>query len=298
MQVYIEIVRHELNVALRTKRMLLVSLVYVAAAILGAFAYSMALREIEKVAVEAMAENGLDPFQAQAALILTSQEAYTRMTEFLSGVAVADLSAAMQESAAVPVYFWASLTFLPFLVAITSFDVLQNDLQHRTLCFSTLRASRRTILLAKFTAHLAILSVVSALAATAFVAMTVSLVSSVSLGDTVIGMVRVWTLLIPFGAAYLALATMASTLTKRAALALAIAVAGALVLRVFFWLGFIPETSQWYPLSYLERLSPIRFHEEFWRSGFLSPMLGVLIFAVYTTVFLAVADLRLRRRDL
>lgn len=298
MQVYFEIVRHELNVALRTKRMLLVSLVYLAAAVLGAFSYSMALREIEKVAVEAMAENGLDPFQAQAALILTSQEAYTRMTEFLAGVAIDDLSPIMKGSAAVPVFFWSSLTFLPFLVAVTSFDVLQNDLQHRTLCFVTLRASRRTILLAKFTAHLIILSLVSAVAALAFIALTVSLVSSVTFGETALGMLRGWLLLIPFGAAYLALAAMASTLTKRAALALAIAVGGALLLRVFFWLGFIPETSQWFPLSYLERVSPIRFHQEFWRSGVLSPLLGVLIFSVYATVFLAVADLRLRKRDL
>lgn len=213
-------------IALKTKRLLVVALVYVGAAILGSLAYSYALREIESAALSALDQTGMDPIRAAAAYTLTSNTAYTQLVAFFAGASVEDLSASVLQSAPVPVYFWASLTFLPFLVALTSFDLIQGDLNHRTLCYTTLRASRRSIVLAKFGAHLLMLTVVSGLAATAFVVMTTVMVESVGLGTTLPGMVRVWMFLIPVGSAYLALTALMSTLTKRAAAALAFAVGG------------------------------------------------------------------------
>ena len=48
-----------------------------------------------------------------------------------------------------PCFLWCSLSFLPFLILLTSFDQLASDLQARSLCYSTLRARRSEILLGK-----------------------------------------------------------------------------------------------------------------------------------------------------
>lgn len=298
MRIAAELTRHELVIAAKTKRLLVVSLVYVVAAILGSLAYSYALREIEAAALAALDETGMDPIRAAAAYTLTSNTAYTQLVAVFAGAPVEELAESVHRSAPVPVYFWASLTFLPFLIGFTSFDVVQSDLQNRTLCYSTLRASRRSLLLAKFVAHLLTLTVVSGLAALAFLILTTVMVKSVELGETVAGMVRVWLFLIPVGAAYLALTTTMSTLTKRAAAALAFAVSGVFLLRVFYWFGAIPEESRYAPLRLLRYLSPVNYQDNLWRAGFLAPVGGVLAFALFTAAFLLVADRRLQGRDL
>ncbi len=298
MRIAAELTRHELVIAAKTKRLLVVSLVYVAAAVLGSLAYSYALREIEAAALAALDETGMDPIRAAAAYTLTSNTAYTQLVAFFAGAPVEELAESVLRSAPVPVYFWASLTFLPFLIGFTSFDVVQSDLHNRTLCYSTLRASRRTLLLAKFVAHLITLTLVSGLAALAFLLLTTVMVKSVELGTTVPGMLRVWLFLIPVGAAYLALTTTMSTLTKRAAAALAFAVTGVFLLRVFYWLGAIPEESSYALLRYLRYVSPVTYQDSLWRAGILTPFTGVLAFAVFTAVFLFLAERRLQGRDL
>lgn len=295
---WLKLARHELFIAIKTRRLMLVSVAYIVAAIGGSLLYALVLRQIEAVALEAMGENGLDPVRAAAALTLTSQSAYQQMTAFFAGVSLEELSPTLARSAPVPVYFWSSLTFLPFLVTLTSFDVIQSRLQGRTFCFVSLRVPRRAVLLGKFVAHLTMQTIISGLAALAFVITTAALLSSVTVASALPGIAWVWLCLIPVGAAYLALSFAASTLTTRALGALAMSVGSVMLLRIFYWLGAIPEDSAWSGLRLLRWLSPVQFQDELWLAGWLAPLGGVVVFLIFGLTFLVVADARLQRRDL
>ena len=164
-------------------------------------------------------------------------------------------------------FLWCSLSFLPFLILLTSFDQLASDLQARSLCYSTLRARRSEILLGKALAHTLLFMVLTAASSVVLLLIAGSAFASGSFGASVPGMLRLWLLLIPFGLTYLGITSFSSVTARQPFPALLLAIGIAALLRVFSWLGQVPQDHPLALLRSLEWLSPAMHEGGFWRAA-------------------------------
>lgn len=295
---WLEVARHELVVAVKTRRVMIIATVYIAAAVTASLIFAFVLRQIELAALHVLNDvesNGPSP---AAGFTVNGKDGFLPVVEFFAGLPSDKLSPLVLRSATVPLYFWSTLTFMPFLAALSSFDVIQSSLQNRTLCFSSLRVSRRAILLGKYAAHATLHGVIAGLAALVFVVNTVVWVDSVHLSETLPGIVWTWFLSLPVFAAYLGLTFCASTLTVRAINALMLAVGGTMVMRFITWLGALPEDSRWSWLRGLRWISPVQAQSKFWHAGWLEPLIAIAAYLATAVILLTLADRRLQARDL
>lgn len=296
MHALLEITRYELLAAFKTRRALLVALLYVGSAILGGLAYVAAVRLIERELVDAMVAQGMSPIAAEAALQVASSPAFERLAGFFAGVPFHEVAPALRGSVVMPMFFWGALTFLPFLLLLTSFDQIAADVQGRTIYYSVLRAPRRIVLLGKVAAQCAFFLGLSALAAAVLALVTLGALRSVGPAQAAAGLARAWVGLVPFGLFYLALAAACSSVVRQPAAALFLGLTGMFVLRALGWARH--ASGEWAWAQPLQWLSPSSYVRGLWRAGLLAPAASALAFVVLAAVLLGAASWALERRDL
>ncbi|MBW2275389.1 MAG: ABC transporter permease [Deltaproteobacteria bacterium] len=295
----IEIARHELVVALRTRRALMGAALYLGAASIGGLAYARIVRRIEQTAIDVIqSQSGMDSAQAAEAVRLNAESGYQDVLAWFAGVPIDELAPSLVGSPVLPMFLWCSLSFLPFLILLTSFDQLASDLQARSLCYSTLRARRSEILLGKALAHTAIFVVLTAASSVVLLLIAGSAFASGSFSEAVPGMLRIWLLLIPFGITYLGITSFSSVIARQPFSALLLAIGIAALLRMLSWLGGLPEGHPLALLRPLEWMSPAMHQSGFWRAGIAAPAGSALAYAVIGGAFLLAAAAQLERRDL
>ena len=290
-----ETARHELIVTLRTRRALIVVCLYVAAALAAGLSYTVGVRLIEQGKVELeRASPGL-----AGSIDLVAEPAYQRMLAFVAGAEIDEIAPALRGSAIVPFVLWGSLRFLPLLIILTSFDLIAADVSARTLAYSTMRTSRTEIVLGKALGHVTMVLVLSAAWGLAVLSIAAWLLEGVSFFETLPGLLYVLALLVPFGACYLGLTTLCSTLTRQPFVALVASVAiyfGVWIVRAF---AVIPETDGWLALLRpLAWISPAMYQGGLWRGDLIAPLTSVGIHLLYAAVMLCTATAVLRRRAL
>jgi ABC-type transport system involved in multi-copper enzyme maturation permease subunit len=297
LELVVAVTRHELLAARKSRRALLVSAAYLAAACLGGLLYVLSVRAIEQQLLASLGQG--DSVSGAATLsLLVGQEAYKKAVGFFAGLDPALIAPTLIDSVILPAFLWGSLVFLPFVVVLTSFDHVTQDLQNRAVCYPALRVSRRVLLAGKLLAQLTLFTLLSIVASGVLVGLAFGMLRTFNLADAVLGLPRAWVVLIPFGACYLGLATLASTLTRQPMAALLMAVAGMLALRVAGWFGAIPEEHPLALLRYLEYLSPAHYHDYLWRADLAALAGGIAAYVAFFAVFTGAAALELGRRDL
>jgi ABC-type transport system involved in multi-copper enzyme maturation permease subunit len=295
----IEIARHELVVALRTRRALMGAALYLGAASIGGLVYARIVRRIEQAAIGVIqSQSGMDSSQAAETLRLNAESTYHDLLAWFAGIPIEELAPSLVGSPVLPMFLWCSLSFLPFLILLTSFDQLASDLQARSLCYSTLRARRAEIVLGKALAHAVIFIVLTAASSVVLLLIAGSAFASGSFSEAVPGMLRLWLLLIPFGLTYLGLTSFCSVTARQPFSALLLAIGIAALLRMFSWLGSLPEGHRLALLRPLEWLSPAIHQGGFWRAGLAAPAGSALAYLVIGAAFLVLAAWQLERRDL
>jgi ABC-type transport system involved in multi-copper enzyme maturation permease subunit len=291
----LEIARHELEVALRTRRAVIALAIYVVLATLGQLGYVVFLNALEEQA-RAMLDKG-DPAQTEKLLDLVGQDAYKRALAWFAGIKPEDMASYLHESVILPVLLWGSLAFLPFVIVLTSFDQMSADLESRSLCYAILRAPRRAILLGKLVAHTALMTVLLLITGLLLLLSGAALLDSLDLAPALLGFFTLLLLLVPYGLCYLGITAFASANVAQPFTALVSAFAITVVLRVIGWTEVIPPEHQLAPLRHLAILSPAHHHSGLWLAG-AGPLASVAFYLGVGAIFTLLALWRLEGRDL
>jgi hypothetical protein len=159
-----ELTRHEIDVGIRTRRFLLVAILFTASAVLGGLAVGAVINKAEQAIVtEVVDRAGVDELTIRAELTERREEFIGELIA-RRGVDIEELDPSIIGSSLAAVYFWLALTLFPFLILLATYDALASDLRARTLCYATLRAPRWTLVVSKALAWWAVTSAVMSVA--------------------------------------------------------------------------------------------------------------------------------------
>jgi ABC-type transport system involved in multi-copper enzyme maturation permease subunit len=195
----------------------------------------------------------------------------------------------------VPILFayWFTLFVLPLLVLLMGFDQISGELSTRSVRYLAFRSRRVSWALGKALAQLVALFGLSLIANVVVLLFSLLTVPNISFGPAVLWLLVLWLLSVVYGAAYVALVTLVSSLFRTPFLSLA---CGAMVLVAMGIAGLVARFSEaLHPLSYVLPGT--------WSSGLISPDLataGASVGALlgFAAVFLGGSVAVLRARDL
>lgn len=298
MSALLTITVHELRVALRTKRALVVAAAYLGCATLAGVFYVLSLRELEQQAIDLLIERGADPLLAAGGLSAAAQPAFEQAIAFFADTDVGSLHPTLTHTVVLPFLLWGSLAFLPFLIVLTSFDQMAQVLHSRSVCYSTLRASRTVLLLGKAAAQVILFATLLVASALAMLGTASGLLETFHLTDALWGAARLLLLLMPFGLCYVGLSTLASSLVRQPFVALLIALALMVGLRTLNLFRLVDADGPIAALRHLRWLSPAAYHTGLWRAGWTDAAQSSVAYLGFTVAFLLIAALQLETRDL
>lgn len=270
------IARFDLGTALRTRRALLALLLYGLVAVgTGVAAVAIERRVREEVAARA-APPGMEAQTAAAA--------EAALAFFLGG----DQELArhlLDMPLVVAGFFWVTLTFLPYLVALSSHDLVNAEVRNRSARFVLLRAPRGALLAGKVAAHGLLFLGVTVASNVALLAYAWWSLPDFPAVRAALLLARFWGFTAVYGLCCLSLAALVSSLVDSAGRSLTglfVLVMALHVLALNDRVGF---------------LSPFAHKAGLWspRAGEVAASLAV--FLAFAVVFLCGAYARLRRRD-
>jgi len=274
------IARFDLSTAIRTKRALFALILYILIAIgTGAVAVSIEGSVIAPMrgtakAVDAMASvdgSGVKKIEDVLVFFLGDADVAHELLDmplFVAG------------------FFWVTLSFLPFLIAMMSADLVSSEVRGRSARFLLLRCPREALLFGKVMSH-GLLVVIATMVAN--VALFLYALAQLPAFDTVQAltlMTRFWCLSICFGFCYLSLAALVSTLIDSVPVAI-LALMGILILFSILSMN-----------DALSPLVPSHYKLGLWSPRPATAAISVAAYLGFGVVFLTGAWLRLRGRDL
>jgi hypothetical protein len=275
------VARFDLSTALRTKRALAATLLYgvIAMATGGVLVWL----EVKIGAYTSTAE-GL----AQAAAAAEGWDGPNSLEEVIAAMLGGDKELAAH-LLGIPLvvygFFWVTLTFLPYLVAIVSHDMVNAELRNRSVRFSLLRTSRGAFLAGKVIAQLLLLTAVTVVSNLLLLGVAWLQLPSFDPGPALLHLGQYWLYTIVFSLCWIGLTALISSLVESAGLALMVLFVTLIGLSI---------------LSFHDTfgvLSPGAWKLGLWRPG-LDALRSLAAFAGFGAVFLAAAWSVLRWRDL
>ncbi len=275
------VARFDLGTALRTKRALAATLLYgvIAMATGGVLVWL----EV-KLGAYANTAEGI----AQAAAVAEGWEGPSSIEEVIAAMLGGDKELAAH-LLGIPLvvygFFWVTLTFLPYLVAIVSHDMVNAELRNRSVRFSLLRTSRGVFLAGKVVAQILLLTAVTVVSNLLLLAVAWLELPSFDPGPALLYLGQYWLYTVVFALCWIGLTALVSSLVESAGLALMlpfVALIGLSNLSCPGSLGF---------------LSPGAWKIGLWKPG-MDAVKSLAAFAGFAAVFLAAAWSVLRWRDL
>ncbi len=275
----------DLRESLRTRRALVLVLLYLLIAASASGIYVQIMAQIQD-SVSALSGASGDP----QGMAMVQDEGYRMLLLFFAGgdAALADHLASYPPM--VLVYSWISLAFLPWFIALTSYDLIAGDLYLRTIRYAALRTSRGAFVLGKLLGQAALVAAVTGLGMLPVVVIGAIYLPGFDFIATAFALLSTWPITVLCALGFLGIVTLASQLCKGPGAARAVAV-GLLFLIWIFTL--LPE-----PFDWLELLSP--WH---WKFGLFHPATDQRLLAIGACLglcagYTALGYLRFRRRDL
>lgn len=288
----LEIVIYELQAAIATRRALMVIGLYLASGIIGSVAFEYSVNVAQDKLIQIAVESGADADEAALQISLRENEALNSFIAFAVGEPLESLNPLLIESPILPIFFGASLLFLPLLILLTSFDHIVTDLQNRSMCYQTLRLSRREMLIGKTLAQLTLYSIITFISAGCVLLSGLVMLNSMDLGATIPGLLVAWAILLPVGFCYLSITTFASSVAKQPFSALMITVFILLALKLQGVVG------GWFDLPFLEYLRPSHYETGLWLVSTPSVLTSIAAYVGFGAFFLFLADQIIAGRDL
>jgi len=183
-------------------------------------------------------------------------------------------------------YFLLTLWFLPYLIALVSFDMVNAQVRSQFLRFELLRTSRTNLFLGRFLAHWVLILTVTALAEFVVLGYVWSRLPNAHFIESGLLMVRYWAFTAVFSLCYLALTALVSTMVNGGVLSLVV---------LLIAIQFLGVLSMHQDLGFL---SPA-----WYKFGLLSPRphvvaINLLVFMGFAVLFLLAGWIYFDRRDL
>jgi len=183
-------------------------------------------------------------------------------------------------------YFLFELLFVPYLLALISFDIINADLRSRFMRFQLLRTSRVTLLTGKLIAHWLMFLVVSGIASIVLFSYSWSKIPGFPLVYSVLLLFVYWLMTAIMSVCYLSLIALISSLIDQGVVALIV------ILIVIHGFGLVALNS-----SFIHFFSPSWYKFGLLSSDFLVVGLHSIIFIGFGVIFIAAAWFRLQTRD-
>ncbi len=299
-----ELIRHELESALRTRRVLVLVVLYLACALIGGAIVNHQIAEAETRIIAELSERAdIDPEVLRAQYAERADEMIdTALEEF--GMEPATIAPALRTSMSAGIFFFFSLLFLPFLIVFSTFDRLSTSLRDRVLCYDSLGASRASIVTSKFIAQVVIIGAITALC-------SVSVFTSAWLLTDSMGAVQAVTtggwcaaVLLPYVAAYVGLSLFCSSRSIQPIAALVMSFGLMFLLRLaglpfrLLESGAMSDTFPMSLLGFLRFISPHFYEHGLWRELGGSLLFSAGGYSAIAALFLGLTILSVQRRDL
>ena len=274
----------DLRESLRTRRALVLVLLYMLIAAAASGMYVKAVRAIRDNVAAIAPEAGANE------LAMAQDEGYRQMLLVLSGGDAALAAHLGTFPAMVLLFAWVSLAFLPWFIALTSYDLIAGELHLRTVRYAALRTSRGAFVLGKVLGQAALVAGVAALGMLPVLLIGAIYLPGFDILATLLALLSTWPITVICALSYLGVVALASQLCKGPGAARALAVG----LLFAVWLGsLLPD-----PWSWLALLSP--WH---WKFGLFHPAIAERSLAIAACLglcvgYTALGYLRFRGRDL
>lgn len=295
----VQVIREEFWLALRTRRLIVLLVMYVVLALLISGATVFSLREAERIAMQEIAARGIPPDMARDLLTSTMERGIDEVARLLSKEPE-DFHPLFRTSLPLAAFFFLATTVIPFGTLVASFDLFASDLRARSFCFATLRYRRRDIVLGRVIAHTATLAVANSIAAAIIVVMSGALLTNFQLGSALQGAAWCSFLLLFMCAAFVAISAFASVNTRRPGVALAmgfgIFLAMAFVRIPGSLVGLMGPEWQW--MAHVPRLVPWGWYGGLWSSHPGETALSLAVYSAYAAGFVLLALNRFSKEDL
>lgn len=274
------IARFDLGTALRTRRALAAVLLYVLVAVGTGAALVWVDMELGR---------HFDTARVAVNLAATADSDVPSIDEVLSKLPGVDPDMArhlLDMPLIVLGYFSITLAFLPFLVALVSFDIVNSEVRNRSARFVLLRCSRSTLLGGKFLSHSLLLATVTLLANGAIFFYAWWRMPDFPATRTALLLTQYWFLALVVGFCYLSLATLVSSLIDSGGLAMVV------LFVVLIALSILSSSDT------IGFLSPSSYKLALWSPEILVVVGNLAALAGFGAGFLALSWLRIRLRDL
>ncbi len=282
-----QLILHELELLLRTKRVLIFGALYLLVALLIGYGAARALSAVEEAAMD---QTNLTAEQVRD---LAAETAADYREELLSAFDLEEeaLSPALLDAPIGMGYFLLSLWFLPGLILLFAYDAVGVNLARRTFCYTTFRAPRWAHVTAKWASLSAAVGLVILIGGAIVLGVASSMLSTFPMDVAIAAWVRSSGALLVYAAAYVAFGVWCSTLARAPFRVLAI---GSLLL---FAMDLIRIDA--IPMSqYLQHLSLSHHRPTLWASFEGGLASGVGIYLLFTGAFIGLAAATFQRRDL
>ena len=298
-QPILEVARHELVSASRSKRLWAIIVLYLGTALMGGAGYAWTLNQLREQLIQSMVASGANPLTASAMVSMVASKGYDEMVARLGGIEASQLHPDFQTSFMIPALVWGLQAFLPSLITLSCYDYMASDLQARSLNFNLLRVSRSETLAGKTLAWCAVL-VLLVIAGSAVLLTAAQVMLDVPFPAATYWLALKYVLLlIPFLLTYLAMTSLASVHFSRPSASLWGSMVLSVVLASFASLDHLAETRPvLQPFTFLVWLAPRSYEPGLWQSGWTSTAISAGAYIAFAAALYALADLRLRKRDL
>jgi len=274
------VARFDLGTALRTRRALAAVLLYTLVA-LGTGAVT--------VWIDLELGRHFETVRATTDLASAASDKVPSLEEALSFFLGGDVDMArhlLDLPLVVAGFFWVTLTFMPFLVALVSFDIVNSEVRNRSARFVLLRCPRFALLAGKMTSHGILFLAVTVLSNAALFIYAWYRLPDFPAARAGLLLMQYWAVAVVFGFCYLSLAALVSSLVDSGGLAMValfIALIALSILSLSDQAGF---------------LSPSFYKLGLWSPRFLDVAGSLGAFTGFGAVFLGLTWLRVWRRDL
>jgi len=281
------LILHELELLLRTKRVLIYGVLYLLIALLIGYGSTRGFATVEEAAME---ESNLSAEQVRELATEFAESNRDDLLEVLN-LSPAQLSDTLISAPLGAGYLLLSLWFLPFLILLFSYDAIGVNLARRTFCYSTFRAPRWAHVVAKWASLTIATGLVVVVGGGVVLAIASTQLASFSFDAAVAAWLRCSLALLAYSCAYVGFGVWCSTLSRSPFRALVI---GTLLL-------FLMELARWSvfpPSEFTQFISLSHYRPGLWAtaSGGLVQALG--IYLLFAAAFTGLAVATFQRRDL